>query len=274
MRLLPCVRRVLLVGATGLLLMLAMPVPAFAAGDLKIDVPGDDGGFVSGTAAPGLVFDNLMPGDRRDATIGLWNDSAESVSLRMRVSDIVDGENGCVEPESNEGGDTSCGVEDGELSGWLELTVTRTDGSNDDQLWGGPFTSMDAGVLLVEDMPAGEQWSLRIDALMRPEAGNVTMTDAVEFTFGWAAEGEPTAVQGDDDVQVAGVAGTRPDLAPHEAGGFELPLVGATVEPWMLVYAGVLLVGGGALVAHSQRQSGGRRTKVPGRGGARLLHWS
>ena len=113
MRLLPCVRRVLLVGAAWPLLVLATSAPALASGDLKIDVPGDDDGFVSETAAPGLVFDDLMPGDRRDATIGLWNDSAEPVSLSMRVSEIVDGENGCVEPESNEGGDTTCGVGEG-----------------------------------------------------------------------------------------------------------------------------------------------------------------
>ena len=252
MRLLPCVRRVLLVVATWPLLVLVTPAPAFAAGDLKIDVPGDGDGFVSGTAAPGLVFDNLMPGDERDETIGLWNDSAEPVSLSMRVSDIVDGENGCVEPESNEGGDTSCGVAEGELSDWLELTVTRTDGTNDDQLWTGAFTTMAAGVVLVDDMPAGDQWSVRIDVRMQPEAGNITMTDAVEFTMGWAAEGERATPQG-NDVQVAGVAGSRPDVEVRGAEGFQLPLVGTTVEPWLLVYAGVLLVGGGALIRRSQQ---------------------
>lgn len=290
MRLLNCARGHLLAAATSLGLTLLTPAAAHAVGDLKIDVPGNSDGFVSGTVAPGLVFDDLMPGEQRSATIGLWNDSAEPVSLRMHVSDLVDGENGCVEPESNDGGDTSCAVGGGELSRWLELSVTRTDGSADQHLWSGPFTAMTTGTVLAETMPAGEQWDLRIDVLMRPEAGNVTMTDAVQFVMAWSSRGqevgppggdpdrpgpgpeqeEPVTMPGDEpvedevilgeeqtggDVQVAGVAGSAADGEVLGAQRIALPLTGAAVEPWLLVYAGVLIGGGALLLARSQRQA-------------------
>jgi hypothetical protein len=248
---------------------------------------------VSGTAATGLVFDKLLPGELRTATIGLWNDSSESVSLSMRVSDVADGENGCVEPESNEGADSSCDVGEGELSEWLELAVTRTDGADDELLWTGPFTAMTTSTVLTDAMAAGDQWQLRIDVGMRPEAGNATMTDAVVFTMGWSAHGrqeqppgegpeepgqgpvppgpgeevdDPDEAAGaddeilgddesDDDVQVAGVAGSRPDAEVLGAQGIALPFTGATVEPWLLVYAVVLIGGGALLLARAQRQA-------------------
>jgi hypothetical protein len=192
------------------------------------------------------------------------------------VSDIVDGENGCVEPESNDGGDTSCGVNDGELSDSLQLTVTRTDGPDAGQLWSGPFSAMTVPTLLADVMPAGAQWSLRVDVLVRPETGNAAMTDAVEFTMGWSARAEQVEPPGGvpqepgagsipggeilgeqelaDDVQVAGVAGSRPGGEVLGAEGFALPLIGTTVEPWLLVYTGVLLGGGALLIVRAQRQ--------------------
>lgn len=260
-----------------------VPGTAYAASDrLLVDVPGDTLGFVTGSTAPLLDFAGLEPGDHETGTLSLWNDSADDVELGLAVVDLVDGERGCVEPESNEGQDTSCGPEQGELSRWLRLTVTRTDQGSDKQLWSGDFDTLQDPVMLAGAMPADARWDLRIDVALRPEAGNDTMTDAVAFSMSWSARGvtngdvvppgaddpvgddpvvdDPVVDDPvvdtpipDDEVVVAGVEASRPGAGPPVAG-VPLPFTGATVEPWLLWFAGVLVAGGCVLLAASRRQ--------------------
>lgn len=228
-----------------------VPGTAYAASDrLLVDVPGDGLGFVTGSTAPLLDFTGLEPGDDETGTLSLWNDSAGDVELGLAVVDLVDGERGCVEPESNEGNDTSCGSDQGELSRWLRLTVTRTDQGSDEQLWSGDFETLQTPVVLAGAMPADARWDLRIDVALRPEAGNDTMTDAVAFSLSWSARGE--SAPGGEAV-VAGVEASRPGAGPP-AEGVPLPFTGATVEPWLLWFAGVLVAGGCVLLAASRRQ--------------------
>lgn len=226
-----------------------VPGTAYAASDrLLVDVPGDGLGFVTGSTAPLLDFTGLEPGDHETGRLSLWNDSADDVELGLVIVDLVDGERGCVEPESNEGHDASCGSDQGELSRWLRLTVTRTDQDSEEQLWSGDFDSLQDPVVLAGAMAADARWDLRIDVALRPEAGNDTMTDAVAFSMSWSARGVTH-----DEVVVAGVEASRPGAGPS-AAGVPLPFTGATVEPWLLWFAGALVAGGCVLLVASRRE--------------------
>ena len=234
-----------------LVALMAAPGAAFAAsGDLLIDVPGDGRGFVSGSDEPLLDFDDLMPGDEKSAELRVWNDADEAVDLGLAVVDLVDGERGCPEPEVNEGGDTSCGAGDGELSQWLELAVTRTDGASEQALWSGNLDTLSTGRRLAKEMPAGAKWDVRLDVRFPVEAGNDTMTDAVTFSLSWSSRGAQVA----GEAVVAGVEASRPGAGPGGGlAGVALPFTGATLQPWLLWFAGVLIGGGGVLLTVSRR---------------------
>lgn len=234
-------------------LLLGIPLvglasPAHGASDnLLVDVPGDGQGFVNGSSSPLLDFADLEPGDVESGTIGLWNDSGEPVELGMSTIDLVDGERGCPEPESDEGGDTTCSADEGELSQWLRLSVTKVGTGGDEVLWAGDFDALAESQVLAGAMPAAAQWDVRIDVELRPEAGNDTMTDAVAFSIGWSARGDQVA----GEAVVAGVEAFRPGGGATVAG-VELPFTGVTVEPWLIWFGGVL-VSGGALLLGSRR---------------------
>jgi hypothetical protein len=214
-----------------------------------VDVPGDGRGFVNGSAEPLLDFEDLMPGDAKSADLRIWNDAAEPVELGLALVDLVDSERGCLEPEVTEGGDPSCGAGDGELSSWLELSVIRTDGDVEQTLWSGEFSELTADRTLAGEMPAGAKWDVRVDVGLDRQAGNDTMTDAVAFSLAWSTRGGQVA----GEAVVAGVEASRPGAGAGGLTGVSLPFTGATVQPWILWFAGVLIGGGGVLLAASRR---------------------
>jgi hypothetical protein len=248
------VAAVLLLGIP--LVGLASPVHA-ASDSLLVDVPGDGQGFVNGSSTPLLDFADLEPGDVASGTIGLFNDFGEPVELGMGVIDLVDGERGCPEPESNEGGDTTCSGDEGELSEWLRLSVTKVGDGHEELLWSGDFDALGESQVLTGAMPAAAQWDVRIDVELLPQAGNDTMTDAVAFSMSWSARGDRVA----GEAVVAGVEAFRPGGGATGAG-VELPFTGVTVEPWLIWFAAVL-VSGGALLLGSRRLTRGP-AHVPG----------
>lgn len=284
-------RTIARLGAGALLGLACLLAPAGSAaaadGGLLLDVPGDGAGFVDESTTPLLNFDNLMPGDSKSAEVGVKNDHSKLVALSLEAVEVRNFENGCPEPERNEGGDTTCDGVDGELPPWLNLTLTRTDTGDDVVLWSGDLSDLTAGkVLLAGDMPSGAVWTVRVSVTFDPAAGNVTMTDEVEFDLAWSAldntgepppettpneepgpegpglgpdnpqgggEASPPEIAGEseilDEVQIAGVQAMRPDAV---VPGVTLPFTGVRVESWLVWFAGVLTLGGGGLMVLSK----------------------
>lgn len=109
---------VVLVGA-GLLLP---NVPALAEGDsgpVGIVVRQEDG-----SQAREVRIAGLYPTAARQVVFLLDGAAAEDARrLRLTVENLVDRENDCLAPEVREG-DSACGRVEGDLSGWIGVTVT------------------------------------------------------------------------------------------------------------------------------------------------------
>jgi LPXTG-motif cell wall-anchored protein len=119
--------------------------------------------------------------------------------------------------------------------------------ASDEVLWAGDFDALGESRVLADAMPAAAQWDVRIDVELRSDAGNDTMTDAVAFSMSWSARGEQVA----GEAVVAGVEAFRPGGGVNVAG-VELPFTGVTIQPWLIWFGGVLILGG-ALLLGSRR---------------------
>lgn len=121
----PTVRRLVVI-VTMLVVGLALtPTPAMASdGALLIDVPGDADGFTSSPKAPLLRVEKLAPGLSRRSEIAVRNTSGHTARLTLAIFDVVDTENGCLEPGTRELGE-GCAEDGGELGDWLTVSVAR-----------------------------------------------------------------------------------------------------------------------------------------------------
>ena len=221
--------------ALGVFLVLAGQAPVQAdSGRLRVEIPG---GAVS--------IEKLAPGFSGTSSVRVTNGTDYPAELSLQVLDLEDDENGCLRQETRDG-DVTCDSSGGELSAWLRVQVLR----GDEQLWEGPITALADGVLLDGDVPAGESQSLDLTLALPIEAGNDTMTDRVDFDLRWDAR----ASTGEETSEILGVEGIAPGAGPGSGlAGVSLPFTGATVEPWLLWLAGVLIGGGGSLLAASRR---------------------
>ena len=217
--------------AAGVCLVVVGPPVQADSGRLRVEMP--DGA---------VSLPKLAPGFGGTTDVRVVNDSATSADLVLRAVDVVDDENTCLRQETRDG-DVTCDPDGGELSSWLQIAV-MTGGS---VVWQGSMADLVTGVAIAHDLPAGETLPLEVGVELPFSAGNDTMTDRVEFGLRWTA----TAVTGESDTEILGVDAFAGGLP---GAGVPLPFTGATVEPWLLWFAGVLLAGGCVLLAASRSQ--------------------
>lgn len=162
-----------------------------------------------------LSLDRLAPGLARTGTVTVTNPSAEPATLAIATLEVTDDDNGCVRPEVRDG-DTTCGPGGGELSQWLEVTIS----DDGEALWSGRFTQLQEDRSLPGVLAPGESRDLDITVALPFEAGNDTMTDQVGFdlrirTLGAAGEdvGDP---------EVLGAQASTGGSA-HHSGGASVP---------------------------------------------------
>lgn len=168
--------------------LLLPAAPAFGAGGIDVDIPGGV-----------LTFERLAPGYGGSAEVRISNGSEHDAEVMLRVTDVVDDENGCIRQEVN-GGDATCDAGGGELSTWLRVAVDR-DG---ERLGEGPMRLLECeGAIVAEAMPAGSDVPLAVSVTLPYEAGNDTMTDRVGFALRIDA-----AAETDEDTEILGVEAT------------------------------------------------------------------
>lgn len=235
----------------------AVMPPAHAADGpgISFDVAGDGRGFVDDPAGPLLTTDLLAPGYSATGDVRIRNDSADVAELVVQATDVRNDDHGCVRPEIRVG-DTSCGVDGGELASWLELTITKDAGSTAArELWSGSIEELVDGATLTDGMEPGAVWSLRMTAHLPRAAGNETQTDRIGFDLRWTASadtGDTTTDILGTEVTTGGTGSSGPGSEETGSGadvlGVELPLTGATVDLRVLLLALTALFAGVALL--------------------------
>ncbi len=263
----------------GALLPLGLSFHATAGedeGGLLVDVVGDGTGFGRHTSAPWLGMDRLAPGAVETRDIVLWNTSTEPIALSLQTLDLVDVENGCLEPELRVSGE-ECEDDGGELSSWLTLALERAEvaASRRDRAHVGatlrdltdPAPVVDATIA-----PGGRvPFTMRLEFLA--EAPNDTMTDLVTFDIRIAAArgGATSGGEGqrsDEDVLAVsgfGMAG-EPDEPALLSWAVALPLTDAVVPTWGLLSVLTMVAGGLARVLTRRcHRSPARDVSVPTR---------
>ncbi|MGA9749066.1 MAG: LPXTG cell wall anchor domain-containing protein [Nocardioides sp.] len=222
--------------------------PAQAAGGIEVDVEGG-----------ALSFERLAPGYGRTAAVRVSNQSEYDADLTLRVSDVVDDDDGCVRQEIRDG-DVTCDAAGGELSSWLRLAIHR-DGVS---LWEGPMSTLVAdGAVIGEAVPAGSDLPLTVSVMLPSGAGNDTMTDRVSFSLRIDATADTDTdaailgaalVGGPSDSDVLGVEAAA-GAATGDRGGIAglLPETGAGVGSW-LPWVGAFLLGSGGYLLISGRR--------------------
>ena len=149
-----------------------------------------------------ISISNVMPGQTGSQVLVIKNNSnTVSGDLTFSVTDLVNEENGCVEPEQNEGGDTSCGPNEGELGAYVyidSIEIADTDGNGtvvgSYQAVPG-WTPVDLNTFATPGylsgfsyhMPAGTEKAIRVNWKVANNptdfTDNVFMTDSVTADF-------------------------------------------------------------------------------------------
>ena len=236
--------------------------PASATADdggrLLLDVPGDGEGFVSHTSKPVIQTSRLAPGYSTTGALVLKNDSSTPAHVRLQTVRVRDDDNGCNRPETRDG-DTTCGQGGGELSDWLEATVSRSSNGSTQALWHGSLSALAVGVDLPDEIKAGATWPLRLTLELPYAAPNQTQTDRVGFGLRWSASADVAGVRPPSSAEVLGTeafaAGTS-DTGPVIGGGrgVPLPFTGAEIGIRLLLTDAGLLAAGVALLFSSRRR--------------------
>jgi len=151
--------------------LVAMPAVALAQGSSSADT---------------LALDHLAPGISRSGTVSVTNESTGRATVALATFDLVDDDHGCARPEA-QSGDTTCGEGGGELSRWLDVTVS----DHGQQMWTGAFTQLHEDQRLPVTLEPGETRDLEITVGLPFEAGNDTMTDQVAFDLRMRTLGRP-----------------------------------------------------------------------------------
>lgn len=213
--------------------------------------------FVEEVTAPTNDPMRLAPGYSTEREVRVLNEAVDTSELHLQARNLVDDDNGCVHPETRDG-DTTCGVDGGELSDWMRITVTRLGGTTDELLWTGTLAELADGAVLESAMPAKAEWRLRLTSELPREAGNDTQTDRVSYDLRWTMSSE----RGPDDVDIAGVeaeaGGSAGGGAPRLPGGVViggLPATGTTVGLLLLLTTAGLLSAGSIMIAAGRRRA-------------------
>lgn len=144
------------------------------------------------TPSGGQTVGPMEPGDTAVMTYEVRNSYTLPGQLKLTAQAVVDEEHGCLEPETNEGRDSTCDARSGELGDWL--TISIRDSSNA-SIWTGRLTDLVSGVILDRTMPPSSHWRLDFVSHLPVEAPNTVMTDAVRYDLAWEiTAGRPTTV--------------------------------------------------------------------------------
>jgi hypothetical protein len=237
--------------ALGLSGALALALPAASAG--AAPTTSDTGqvsintgsGWTHHPTKPLFDFTRIVPGWSGTAILGVRNDSDTSALLALKVTDVVDKENGCNHSESLV--DTTCTGDAGELGGEIVLTVygdADNDGSYDPApAWTGSIRDLDHASAL-GDLTAGASRNLEIVAGLPVNAGNETQSDQVSFDLLVSLNGAGVAVEGTKTTRApgGGLLGRAID---------QLPFTGTPAER-LVAFALSLLLMGAALTLGAQ----------------------
>ncbi len=197
---------------------LLLPAPALA----------DDG-------AP-LDFSSMSPGSTRTGMVTVSNPSDGPATVALSVQDLRDDDEGCVRPEER-AGDTTCGDGGGELSQWLDVTIS----GEGEILWSGSFTDLLEARQVPGSLAPGDSRDLDISVELPVAAGNDTMTDAVGFDLVIRTVG----VTGEDvgEPEVLGAQASTGGHSPHSAHPISLPTLIEAGLVGPVVTAGGVLTG-------------------------------
>ena len=265
-------RRAAAAAAAMTAVLVGTAVPAWAHTDpepVGVVVRHDDG-----SQSRAIRVSDLYPTATRQVVLLLdGEDRAEARRMRLSVEDLLDRENGCGDPETREG-DTTCGDDEGELSGHVEVALTA--GRED----GGGCTAVGAPVpttlrYLADDpavvgLPAGDGVLCVIVDLRHAEGAgdDVTQSDSTRFDLRMEFDAVPVAGGGPGP----GADGSGADGSGADGSG-SVSIRPASFAPGRVVDLGAgapgvpiglplllagLVCGGGALVllAASRRGAG------------------
>ena len=148
----------------------------FTAGTLDLKLDGGDTNVIKFTPS------NLKPGSQPKGTFRFLNDGSLSGKLILSNVNIIDHENGRIDPEKA-AGDTTDGI--GELSSVVNLRIFYDIGKDgwistgDPVLFNGKVNTLSAPLTLIDNIPAGNE-------------------ENVVFLFDWWNTADDNKAQGDD----------------------------------------------------------------------------
>lgn len=211
--------------------MLAAAAPASA------DVGPEPVGIVvrsdDGTQSRSFRVTGLYPTATRQVVFLIEGDTPdEPRRMRLTVENLVDRENGCLDPEIREG-DVACERGDGDLSAWLGTTLTagRTDGPGCTPVGVPVRTTLRA--MATEPVVVGlpdRDGRLCVIADLRHDEGagdDVTQSDSAGFDLRLDLDAQPVAAAAAGSPDTATAAAVRPaavergdvvDLGPAAPG--------------------------------------------------------
>lgn len=209
---------------------------AAAGGRVQISLPGK-----SFTARPsGSLFQvgGLAPGTSTSALLGVRSGFGGDTTLRLRLLDVHNDDNGCTAAEARI--DHSCGVGGGDLGTAVVFTLATSKSRSGTfaTAWTGTVAQLQQGVATDVVLRAHAQRWLRVTAALPAAVGNEVQSD----TFGFRLRVELEAASG-----VAGVSvGPRTSHGASGHGVDSLAYTGASVA--LLTLGGALLLVAGLLI--------------------------
>lgn len=166
-------RAVVLIGVAAVVTALAGGAPKAQATKSWLTVPG---------GLPLFDLDAIAPGDHGSATLTVTNPQAFPVTFSIAVTDLVNDDNGCVEPEA-EIGDTTCGPGGGELQFDLSLALTATGAADRTVATGTVVGWVSQAIADPIPLAGNEARTYRIGYELPIGATNLVQSDGVSFAF-------------------------------------------------------------------------------------------
>lgn len=136
------------------------------------------------TPGGGQSIGPLEPGDTVVATYEVQNRYTLAGRLKLTARAVVDEERGCLEPETNEGRDGTCGERDGELGDWLRISLSSVD-AGVGSIWTGSVKDLASGVVVNQMIPGSAKWRIDFVSHLPVEAPNAVMSDAIRYDLDW-----------------------------------------------------------------------------------------
>lgn len=234
---------VVLVVSAGLCLVAALLLPSAVAarsGLVQVAVNGE--AFTSTPTQPLLDVNGLVPGRSSTGRFGVRSGLASAGSLRLRLIEPHDDDNGCAPPEALV--DKSCGTGGGELASALVVgvDVAATPTAAATRVWTGTAAQLERGVDTLVGVPAGGQRWVTVTATLPGSVGNAVQSDTLSFR---------TRIELATTAGVAGVTTNRPGT--HSSGTAGLAVTGSS-RVALVVAAALLVAGLAALLAGSRRR--------------------